>query len=443
MKTSGFALSCVAAYCDSASSSLRRGGQARRWTLLWATALLLVASATGCGDLLEVEPADQVVEETIDNPGSVPLQVAGAVAAFECAFNSYVYLGGLIGNELKDSSLEAARFPYDRRDFQPDGAYGEADCTTLGVYKGLSSARFQAEYALENLRAYSSEEIPSRQALIAKAAAYAGYSYVLLGEGFCAVAIDESEALQPQEVFSRATERFRTAIEAAEAAGSTDILNMARVGLARARLNMEELSAAAQVAQAVPEGFVFNVTASDASARRENRIYDVNNRLRYATIEVPYREVAFEGVPDPRVPVADAGVLGFDGTTPLFVQSKYPTLSSPIPLATWEEAQLILAEAALNDDPQRTVELINTLHEQAGLPAFESSDTDEIREHLIQDRKRELFLESHHLWDIRRFDIPLFPAPGTPYPKGGTYEDNVCLPLPDIERFNNPNIPDS
>lgn len=39
------------------------------------------------------------------------------------------------------------------------------------------------------------------------------------------------------------------------------------------------------------------------------------------------------------------------------------------------------------------------------------------------------------------FNIPLIPASGTPYPvKGGNYGNTTCLPLPDVERFNNPNI---
>ena len=32
------------------------------------------------------------------------------------------------------------------------------------------------------------------------------------------------------------------------------------------------------------------------------------------------------------------------------------------------------------------------------------------------------------------------PAPGAAYPHGGVYGHTVCLPLPDIERVNNPNI---
>ena len=38
-------------------------------------------------------------------------------------------------------------------------------------------------------------------------------------------------------------------------------------------------------------------------------------------------------------------------------------------------------------------------------------------------------------------NLPYTPAPGAPFPHGGFYGDQRCLPLPDVERLNNPNIP--
>jgi len=418
-----------------------------RLLLLPIAAALLITGLAGCDELLSVEPPDQIIEETLEDPSRASLRVDGAVSAFECAFNAYIQMGGLIGNELAETSLTAARWPYDRRDFESSSfVYGELGCTSfggLGVYTPLSGARFQADNTLESLRGWTDEQVANRQTLIATTAAHSGYSHLLLGEGFCQVAIDTSEALGSQEVFARAEERFTAAIEAAQAASAEEILNLARVGQARTRLNMGNLDAAAQDAAQVPEGFTYNVTASGTATRRENRIYVENNLDHDLSIEVPYRELTFEGVTDPRVPVVDEGMVADNDVTPLFEQRKYSSRGSPLPLATWEEAQLIRAEAALDNDPQQTVDLINSLHAQADLPDFESSDPAEIRDQLIEERKRELFLESHHLWDLRRFDIPLHPAPGTQFPQGGQYEDNVCLPLPDIERFNNPNIPDN
>lgn len=42
--------------------------------------------------------------------------------------------------------------------------------------------------------------------------------------------------------------------------------------------------------------------------------------------------------------------------------------------------------------------------------------------------------------DMRRYDLPLTPPPGTPYPIGGAYGNQRCAPLPRDEEVNNPNI---
>jgi starch-binding outer membrane protein, SusD/RagB family len=60
---------------------------------------------------------------------------------------------------------------------------------------------------------------------------------------------------------------------------------------------------------------------------------------------------------------------------------------------------------------------------------------------LVEERRRELFLEGHRLGDIRRYNLAMSPAAGTAYPGGGgTYGSQSCFPLPDVERINNPNI---
>jgi hypothetical protein len=39
-----------------------------------------------------------------------------------------------------------------------------------------------------------------------------------------------------------------------------------------------------------------------------------------------------------------------------------------------------------------------------------------------------------------RFQVPLSPAAGAKFPGGGTYGSQLCMPLPDVESFNNPNL---
>jgi starch-binding outer membrane protein, SusD/RagB family len=147
-------------------------------------------------------------------------------------------------------------------------------------------------------------------------------------------------------------------------------------------------------------------------------------------------------VPDPRVPVRNEGrdVAGYG--VELWHQLKYNSFGDPLPLARWEEAQLILAEAAVAAGRlQDAVAILNTLHGNAGLPSFESADPAEIMEMIIYNRRAELFLEGQHLMDMKRYELPLYPAPGLPFFAGGIYGNQTCFPLPDVERFNNPSVP--
>jgi hypothetical protein len=91
---------------------------------------------------------------------------------------------------------------------------------------------------------------------------------------------------------------------------------------------------------------------------------------------------------------------------------------------------------------QKAVDIINTFHERAGLPSFQSSNSDEVLEHIIRERQRELFLEGQHMGDINRYGLPLSPEPGTDYPAkaGGFYGNYTCFPIPNVETENNPNI---
>jgi hypothetical protein len=413
---------------------LRRG-------LVLATVLL---SATACDldNLLEVDPASRIPADQLDKPASATLLLNGAIADFECAFGSYVVMSGMIGEELMDATQTADRWPYERRAMQAsDRRYGEFSCTSLGVYTPLSTARWATENVLAKLKGWTDTEVPNRQSMVATAAAYSGYSHLLLGEGFCSgVLLDENLVpggeVTREAVLDRAIERFNEAISIATSANNADIRDMARVGLARALLNQGDKAAAGAAAAAVTPNYVKNASASTTFFRRENRVARENGVSQSSSVAPPYRAFQHMGVPDPRVSVTDQNRTATDGT-PIFTQNKYPTLTTPIPIATWDEAQLIVAEA---QGGATAVGIINAFHARAGLPPSAGGTEAEIQAHLIEERRAELFLESHHLGDIIRYNLPLTPAAGTAYPKGGTYESQLCLPLPNIERLNNPAI---
>jgi len=160
-----------------------------------------------------------------------------------------------------------------------------------------------------------------------------------------------------------------------------------------------------------------------------------------ATVEPAYRNMSFMGQTDPRVEAVDLGLVGPGTDIEIWGTPKYASMDAPVPVATWEEARLIMAEAALEAGQlQNAVSIINGLHERVGLPDFVSNSATEIREQLIYERSAELFLEGQHMQDLERFNLPLIPASGTAFYHGGQYSDQICFPLPEVEYLNNPNI---
>ena len=388
------------------------GGRAIGVAGQWLTAIMLTAPIVGCSLLdkgLEATAPDKIETSTLELPANAGLLVNSAIGNFECALGMYIVDAGMMSGELMDATPTAANWAFDRRDTDPtaDTRYATNDCQTYGIYTPIQVARGTADRSLQLLQGWTDAEVPGRQDLMAKAAAYDGYSILLLGEGFCEAAIDLGPLMTSAQMFAAAEAKFTTAITAAQAAGDSKILNMAYVGRARARLDQGNKNGAAADAALVPPGFVINATAENSPTRRQNRVFTFN-QAGLVSVAPVYRDGATSGVT-----VVYAGKNGTDNRTPLYIQTKYASSSSPIPIASYAEAQLIIAEA-------------------------QGSQT------IAADRARVLFLEGQHLFDVRRLNLPLIPAAGIPYStvylKGGNYGSERCFPLPDVERLNNPNI---
>ncbi len=409
-----------------------------------------VAMLAACGNPLDVVTTSRIPAENIETPANAQLLIDGAIADFECAFASYVVQSATVGEEFIYAQQTADRTPADaRRTTENDPRYATFACTGLGIYGPLQTARNSAETVLGYLKGWTDEEVPvGRTNLIAIAAAYAGYSYVLLGEGFCTMAVSKinpdrsieyGPEIQRSAVFELAIARFTEAIAAAQTAGNLDIQRMALLGRARAKLNLGDYAGAKADAQQIPAGYVKNATYSEAIGRRTNLVWSDNSiTSRASSIGAPYRTMTG----DPRVPVvATTFVTAATGVTH-FYQTKYANGSAPIPLATYEEAQLIIAEAEIRaGNLAAALPILNASRTRGNQGAFTGTTAAEYLAELVDQRRRELFLESHHLGDIIRYAIPLTPVTGAPYHfGGGGYGTQTCFPLPAAEKQNNPLI---
>ena len=91
---------------------------------------------------LSVQPANLINANTLEAPENAQLLAAGAASDYDCAFNSYVVVGALIGEEFEDALQTADRWPYDQRTTTANlGRYSQSGCTTLGIYQPLQAAR--------------------------------------------------------------------------------------------------------------------------------------------------------------------------------------------------------------------------------------------------------------------------------------------------------------
>jgi hypothetical protein len=221
------------------------------------------------------------------------------------------------------------------------------------------------------------------------------------------------------------------------AGGNADIVNMARVGRARTYLDLRQSALAKADAQLVPAAYLKLVTASGINAHRNNRVWQESD----TTFDNTSIDSLYVRMNDPRVPIGNKNRSSVTGI-PLFFQKKFPSMSSPIRLASGDEARLIIAEANIRTGTFGAADsIINSFRARGGQGAITSPDSATASDSLFDQRRRELFLEGQHLFDLVRFGKTPGPVAGTPYAGGGVYGSQLCLPLPDVEKQNNPNFP--
>lgn len=423
---------------DRTADSFAPGRWSGQRSLSLATGILFLGLTACGGGLLDVENPGRVAESDLSNPALAQTLVNSALGQFECAYTQYVATSGIMANEYVNASSWLDINGWGWRGIELKTITGSCPtsrtATGLGAYTPLQQARYLNENAALRIQAFPEAQVQKRDEKLAMLAAYAGYSYILLGEGYCEMAVDQGPLMTPQQVLAVAEEKFDAAIGYADKAGRADLRNLALAGRARTRLDRGNLAGAAADAALIPTGFVWNAQYSTAEGRRENRIYNLNRRSRYLSVETTRNTgLMAGGAADPRVGMTNSNAKGHDGVTAHYYQNKYPTADSPIPMASWREAQLIIAEAK----PAEAVAAINRLRASQGIPAVTAAESADILALVLEERRRQLFSEGHRLNDMLRHKIP-FPT-GVNH-KGQAWGNMTCMPLPDQERLNNPNI---
>jgi hypothetical protein len=428
-----------------------------------AVVVLAAASVAACDldTLLEVDLPGDVVDEALNDPALATVLATSVVADFECAWASYVAGTALISDQFIQASGNLNQRNWGtRRIDASDNSYATSGCQSpYGMYSPLHIARFQAEDIFRRISSFPDEQVPDKTRHLATARVYGAYALVALGEGFCEVTVDMGPLMTRQDVLRLAEERFTEGLALATEAGNADLESLARIGRARARLNLEDFAGAIADASEVPPGYVKDASRDESANRRYNQLcanFTCPIFSRSASVAPNYRDVQWEGVPDPRVHVITTNrVAGDNATTHWYPADKATSRGEAVRLASYQEAQLIIAESAARTGDLTTARrIINELHAAADIPGYDSGNTatqDDVIRQVIEERRRELFLEGGHRFnDHYRFRgtpyaVPYKGEPGSIHPDGVDhtgvpYGNTTCFALPDVERSSNPNL---
>lgn len=431
----------------------------RRRRALLAGLALTAATATACTNFLEAENPGAVEEPDVTNPSYITLIANGPIYAFQLAHTDMTYWNAQFTDEIFNRAVFVEEGQIDRRDLFSDMTYINAF-----VYAPMQRSRFLSEDGARRMKLLLGDTA-TRDLRVARSLAYAGYSYVTLGETMCTTPIDLGVPKTTPEMMTDAIVRFQEAIDIANAARTfllaqtpvntngvlavDSVLNFARVGAARAALNKNDKTAATTFASAVPAAFDFRAYYTDNTTGQRNRTFE---RLTLGAngymLNTPFNDM----VGDPRVPRVPAGTTR--ATTPLSPPS-YSSFSNTVAggvfqpimsvrLASGLEARYIVAEA--QGPTAATLTFVNE-RRAAGLQAPVNLTGDALMAELRDQRSRDFYLDNHRLGDLRRYKqyygVDLFPK--GPYPgstSGQVYNEAVtCWPLPTNEINGNPNVP--
>ena len=438
-----------------------------------AGALAVLAAgglAVGCSTdkLLAVDNPSIAQPNTLNGTAGLAAYYGAALGDFIVGFagdagdaagvniEGLINYGGLLADEVGSVDTFPTRNETDQRSTQFDNA------SNADVFRAIQRSRSTAELAASQFAQYGATDARRSEVL-----SLAGFSYILIAENYCSgvpfsqlapdgTTITYGQPLTTDQIFQLAVAKFDSALTIARGVPKSDpmfanvgtLTSLARVGRARALVGLNRLSDAAAQAASVPPSFVYNVYTSANTSRQNNGVFFFDNiNQRFSAID----KEGGNGLPyltggDARVQALDSGGSGFDGARELINQLKYPSRTSPIPLANGAEALYIQAEAALAPGGSGSfIDFVNQARAADGLTTTvtDPGTQDGRVDLLFRERGFSLWLTAHRLGDMRRL-VRAYKRPANTvfpigaYSGGGVYGTDVNLPIP-VQEQNNPN----
>lgn len=445
---------------------------------LAVAAILTAGILAGCDSLLDVELPGSISEESLYEPSSASLLVTSAIANIECGYSDFVATNSA-GNEdvmRRVTGWWRGTAEYDSNPSLSNCNTGE---TSYGWWTPLQKGRFLAEGAYERITEW---DVDNKDRLLAQAALYAAIPYDVFGSYFCEVSFEEGPLLSPDQTLEQADEWLSTSLSHLGSSGDFELpagiasstQQFAYALRARVRWGLGDNAGALADAAQVQQGFVAYATRDAGGERsRWNKIFNSHNEFGINTVIGPidnwtgsgwpavipytgYRNLAVlpngravtddrypitladaGAVADPRVPVVDTG--SSTNGIPRWLQQKYPDTGADVAIVQWEEIWLIRAEL---EGGATAVQLVNEIRSAYGLPLVtytDGSDPELVKEMIIEERRRSLFLEGR-FWATKLREDLWFPRAVGSTINGDSYQNGIRMVMQDSEYEINPNF---
>ncbi len=412
-----------------------------RRVLRAAAPLAILAGLSGCA--LDAINPGPIQADALNAPTALGSLVNGAGRDLAEALNWTSYTGAAAAREIFPGGSTGS---FGISVQQQNGKLTDDDGGTWWDFS--QRARWTSEDAVTRAKT-SLGAASATSATLAQALLWAGFSNRHLGENFCEGVINGGAPGPHTVYFERAETYFTEAITVATAANNTALTQAATAGRASVRLLRNNPTGAATDAAAVPSTFVYRMPYYQNELDQYNRIF-------WASANQPYRAHTVWNTPieayrratrDPRVPydssltvlVGDAAV-GALGRVRWYFQTKYPTLTSPINLASGWEMRLVEAEAKLiAGDVAGALTSINGRRTSLSLAPVTATNATEAWAALKRERGIELWLEGRRLGDLRRWAA--LSRPGALDPKEELPGRDMCFATPLSEKQTNTNFP--
>jgi tetratricopeptide (TPR) repeat protein len=427
---------------------------------------------SGCKDLTGAQSLPSGVNDPayFSTPSGAIGMRNSAKINFRDALLVYVIASGLVSDELGLAPDPTHRFfgegiaSLDQRILQQQqlGAFS----SEFTGYGGLQRVRGGTNQAIGALAAYYPTASP---ALRGEMYALQGYAEIMLADFFCSgipLSTLDFQAdytyhagSKKEDVYKDAIAKFDTAL--AISTDSTQIMNLARVGLGRAYLALGQYAQAAQAVASVPDGYQYQMIVQWAVQNPNNG--EITNLINYNNGADVSNAEGVNGLPflssgDPRTIAVNTVTAGLG--LPVHFPAKYQTgltypFYSPIVVADWIEVRLIRAEAALAaNDPTTWLSQLNYLRQNARvsgqtgtLPQLTDPGSPAARVSLLfQERAYWLYMTGHRQGDLRRLIRQYGRSQSAIYPTGdylpaggqGTYGNDVTVPISSSDESPNP-----